>query len=67
LEDFKKWLSEHSSVFKGKSGDSMSYLQAYETLLIVCGRNDEECKNKSNPFLEGRPPRRGKELRALGF
>jgi hypothetical protein len=30
----------------------MSYLQANEALLIVGGRNDEECKNMSTPFLE---------------
>ena len=30
----------------------MSYFQTNEALLIVGGRNDEECKNMSTPFLE---------------
>ncbi len=36
----------------GRTGHSMSYLQANEALLIVGGRNDDECKNMSTPFLE---------------
>jgi hypothetical protein len=30
----------------------MSYLLANDAILIVGGRNDEECKNMSTPYLE---------------
>lgn len=36
----------------GRIGHSMSYLLANDAILIVGGRNDEECKNMSTPYLE---------------
>lgn len=35
----------------GRIGHSMTYLPANSALLIVGGRNDEECKKLNTPFL----------------
>ena len=35
----------------GRVGHAMSYLPANQALLIVGGRNDEECKKMNTPFL----------------